>query len=305
MASNMPFFRELGSNVKSNARLKKYPLGQWEILVCDRAIFGGDGWEAVPNKWDSASPKGKKKRGETPPTPESLKRSRRRAASKIRDIALCNPFRWFVTLTLSAERVDRYDINAALRRMRVWLDNRVRRKGLVYVLIPEHHKDGAIHFHGFFNDVDVGIVDSGTIRVQGEKKPKKPRSSAQRREWLALGGQPVYNITDWNLGFSTAIEIYGDYEAAISYACKYLDKQYEGIDGSVSDKIGGRWYYSGGDIKTPLLSFVLCDLREIEAAGGFVFHVEEAGLSFCVLRGRAEPEPPTAATAAASGANSG
>ena len=35
--------------------------------------------------------------------------------------------------------------------MRNWLSDRVKRKGLKYVLVPEMHKDGAWHFHGFTN----------------------------------------------------------------------------------------------------------------------------------------------------------
>lgn len=148
-------------------------------------------------------------------------RARRRAAGAVRDLGLCNDFRWFVTLTLSPERVNRYDAAEVLRHLKHWLDNAVRRKGLAYVLVPEHHKDGAIHFHGFFNDA-LEAVDSGHQDGSGHR---------------------VYNLPEWGWGFSTAIELYGERRAAVAYVCKYIGKQ--------GDKIGGRWYYSGGKLRRP------------------------------------------------------
>lgn len=146
------------------------------------------------------------------------------------------------------------------RRLNTWLDNQVRRHGLAYVLVPERHKDGAIHFHGFFNDA-VKAVDSGH----------------RDRE-----GHPVYNLPAWSLGFTTAIELYGDYHAAVGYVCKYIGKQ--------GDKPGGRWYYSGGDLQRPAVEFADVSIREAVdlAPEGGVHHfdVPEAGLSFVLVRTR-------------------
>ena len=79
-----------------------------------------------------------------------------------------------VTLTLDQTQVDRYDMAAITRKLNAWLSNQVQRRGLIYVLVPERHKDGAIHFHGFFNDV-LDRVDSGTMIPPGGGKPRKPR----------------------------------------------------------------------------------------------------------------------------------
>lgn len=261
---------EAECNVKFNAKIKKYPDGSLEILCADRAIFGADGWEEVGKNRAAPSHSGRDKKASDP---DDVLRARRRAAARVRDIALCNRFTHFVTLTLSAEAIDRYDIKAATAKMRSWLDNRVRRCGLKYVLVPEHHKDGAIHFHGFFNDA-LPLVDSGTLSIGG--KPRRPRSVADYQRMTAAGGKTVYNIPDWSLGFSTAIALYGDYEAAIAYTCKYIGKE--------GEKIGGRWYYSGGDLVAPEVEFASLDYRDMEAAGAYCFDVPAAGLSFCVLR---------------------
>lgn len=252
-----------------NTRVKSYPDGSVQVLVCDRDIFDRDGWEPEEPKPGC--------RGKRPTSPEESKqRAVRRARAQVRDLALCTPFKYFVTLTLDGGKVDRYDMTAITRKLNSWLDNQVRRRGLAYVLVPERHKDGAVHFHGFFNDA-LDAVDSGTISMPG-KKPRKPRNAAQRAQWLEEGGHVVYNLPGWSLGFTTAIELYGEYSAAVSYVCKYIGKQQ---DGGEVEKIGGRWYYSGGDLGHPETGYTWCSIRDVETAeGAYRFDIPAAGLSF-------------------------
>lgn len=203
----------------------------------------------------------------------NLNRSKRRALSMVRDYALSNDFRFFVTLTLDKRRINRYDYSQILGKMRTWCDNQVRRKGLYYILVPELHKDGALHFHGFFPD-GVDVTDSGTIIPPGGDKPRKPRSQRQRREWLENGGKLVYNLDDWGFGYSTAIELYGNYAAAVAYVCKYISK--------ARDKVGGRWYFSGGKLKKPDLQFTDETMEEaLREPGATEYTVEAIGLRLC------------------------
>lgn len=167
----------------------------------------------------------------------SRERAQRRARVAVRDLGLCNDWAYFVTLTLDQRRIDRYDSVEVVRHLSHWLDNRVRREGLAYVLVPEHHKDGAIHFHGFFNDA-LPVADSG------------------HRD---KGGHPVYNLPAWGWGFSTAIRLYGERAAAVGYCCKYVAKQQE--------KIGGRWYYSGGKLRRPAVEWCDVDFDALAASG--------------------------------------
>lgn len=271
-----------------NTRIKSYPNGTSQILVCDRAIFGRSGWEETwggGGTWAANDPKVKttrKKKEEGEVARGDVERSVRRARAQVRDYALCTPFKYFVTLTLDKTKIDRYDVAAITKKLRVWADNQVRRKGLAYILVPERHKDGAIHFHGFFNDA-LEAVDSGTMTLAGWKAPKKPRSAAQRREWEKQGAHPVYNLPAWTLGFTTAIELYGTYEAAVSYVCKYIGKDMEpDATGALQpQKIGGRWYYSGGALRLPEVTYCNSSLREVEQSeDAFRFDVQAAGLSF-------------------------
>lgn len=280
-------------DIRHTCRIKEYPGGRVEVMAASRPIFAAGGWEksgwyAAPARVEDSAATVRAAAAQ----PADLARARRRAAARVRDLALCNQFTYFVTLTFDAAKIDRYDIRAILHKMRVWLDNRVRRRGLRYILVPELHKDGAIHFHGFFN-AGAEYVDSGTVRRPGSKQPRRPRSAQQRAEWLAAGGLPVYNVADWAFGFSTAIPLYGDYDAAVSYVCKYVTKGGQtapngGDNVDLSAKIGGRWYYSGGDLQEPRVAY--CDIacEELAAAGGRVVPLADAYLTLCIYRGTYE-----------------
>lgn len=183
-----------------------------------------------------------------------MERSQRRARSKVRRLALANEFRWFVTLTLSPEQIDRYDGAEIVRRLGRWCDNMVRRHGLRYILVPERHKDGAFHFHGFFSDA-VRVTDSGHTDDRGRK---------------------IYNLPQWTLGFTAAMELYGEYPAAVAYVCKYIGKQ-------DCERPLGRWYYSGGALVEPRREYVDMDFREMQERPG-AYEVEIPGSRMVIVR---------------------
>lgn len=83
-----------------------------------------------------------------------------RARSKILELALCNPWDVFVTLTLDARKYDRYRLHEWKKDLSQWIrDQRKRGKGdLRYLLIPEMHQDGAWHMHGLMAGIPAGDV---------------------------------------------------------------------------------------------------------------------------------------------------
>ncbi|MBQ9761672.1 MAG: hypothetical protein IJV82_01180 [Oscillospiraceae bacterium] len=208
-----------------------------DIIASDQPIFGLGGWEEHENYSRPGMAPAKREAGKKSEGDDAL-RSMRRARAKVRRLALANDFTHFVTLTLSPEKIDRYDGKAIVRALGQWADNMVRRKGLRYVLVPERHQDSAFHFHGFFAGAGLELVDSGHL----------------------IGGRTAYNLPQWSLGFSTAQELYGDYTAAVAYVCKYIGKQ----DG---ERPLGRWYYSGGALKEPAKEYVDFAYSEIQAEG--------------------------------------
>ena len=226
--------------ISHNGLVYVYPDGGMDVLCCSAPVFREPGWELSgwgedrPKVAPSPREKGKKSEG------ADMERSMRRARAKLRRLALANDFEFFVTLTLDPAKIDRYDGEAVTRALSRWADNMVRRHGLRYILVPERHKDGAYHFHGFMAGDGLRTIDSGV-------------------EW---DGRPVFNLPQWTFGFTTAQRLYGDYHAAVGYCCKYIGKQ----DG---ERPLGRWYYSGGALREP--EKVYCDLeyRDIENAVEF------------------------------------
>lgn len=83
---------------------------------------------------------------------DNEKRSVRRSRTTVKDYVKTNPeLKYFVTYTLDPGKINRYDEKEIYKKIRSWLMNNVNRRGLKYILVPEKHKDGAWHFHGFIN----------------------------------------------------------------------------------------------------------------------------------------------------------
>lgn len=284
--------------VLHNLRVQKWADGSATLTICDRAVFRSPGWEVdgpkvnrlpplavdlAEDKMADAERAGKfLSDGASPPDDvENVRRAVRRAKSKVSGLARANTFSYFVTLTLSPDKVDRYNDKEVLRRLDNWLHNASRRFGLAYVLVPERHKDGAVHFHGFVNDA-LRVEDSGTIIPAGGGRPRRPRSAAERRRLLDDGGHIVFNLPQWGVGFSTAIRLYGEYSSAVGYVCKYIGKELNGV--GLPEKIGGRWYYSGGPLRRPVPVLTDADYTQfVDTFPGWDFTVKATGDRFHVV----------------------
>jgi hypothetical protein len=80
----------------------------------------------------------------------SLLNSVQRSKAIIREYAHCNDFNYFVTFTFDDEKIDRYDYNLIKQKLTRFFNNYKNKKqqNFKYLIVPEFHKDGAIHFHG-------------------------------------------------------------------------------------------------------------------------------------------------------------
>ena len=181
---------------------------------------------------------------------ERRKEADRRATRKIEDIILLNPdMRYFTTLTFDLEKVKSYDHEQVAATFTQWLKNNTYRKGLKYVFVPEYHqKDNKIHFHGVINDT-LTFVDSGTRKVNGFHKPVR---LTKITKWLKAGriteediGNIVYNVKEWQYGFSTAECVTKSVKNVVLYVTKYITKDVMG-----KNKIFGKRYWSSRNIET-------------------------------------------------------
>ena len=230
-----------GHEIYHNAIVYAYPDGSCDTICCTNPIFREAGWEAAED-WarlgePEAKPKPRPREAGKKAEGADMERSMRRARAKLRRLALANQFAYFVTLTLDPARIDRYDGAAVTKALGRWTDNMVRRHGLRYILVPERHKDGAFHFHGFMAGDGLEAVDSGH----------------------KIAGRTAYNLPQWTLGFTTAQPLYGEYAAAVAYCCKYIGKQ-------AGERPLGRWYYSGGALNEPAKLYADLEFRDLEGA---------------------------------------
>lgn len=269
-----------------NCRIKHYPdeQGNWhpvQKMTTEKKIFNPLGLEK--HGYDNIRPKAEE-------NPEELlldvclsdevctdrgssDRARVRARSKILDLIRCNlDFRYFCTLTYDAEKVSRENYDEVVRKFSQWCDNRVRRKGLKYLAVIErHHQSNGLHFHVLTNSA-LCLVDSGTVKCPRHKKPIKIRT-ADRYGVPLSDRKTVFNISDWVYGFSTAIAIDGDplLVKVGNYLRKYMTKD--------EQKVGGRWYYSGGALLRPRYTYCTDDFFSCDSTYDF----SVAGNSFKVL----------------------
>lgn len=143
---------------------------------------------------------------------EANRRAYYRVKEEVFDIAYSNYWNYFVTLTFDGEKVDRYDYDECIKKVSTFFHNLRNRvsKDIRYIALPEHHKNGGIHFHAL---VYVPKRYHDLLFEQAINR-KKNDEDIER----------CYNIKKWSYGFSTAIEC-DDSPKMISYVTKYITKE--------------------------------------------------------------------------------
>lgn len=140
-----------------------------------------------------------------------LERSIRRSQKSVSDYVYCNRFDLFVTFTIAK---DRFDPQKSKNKVHNWLKNQRNRNGKFrYILVPEYHKNGALHFHALIGD------------YQGEiKRSRHPRTG----EYLVRNNKPVYELPSFKSGF-TKVQYIGqtaeDHARVGNYIRKYITKE--------------------------------------------------------------------------------
>ena len=266
MVASRQVFSESGTELSDYSKDLEWRL---EYAAANRELFGG---EFVGGNYKS----------EPLSKAELLDSSRRRARRKIFDYCICNDFDLFVTLTLDKNLIERDHYSAVIKKLNNFLGNRVKRKGLRYIGVPELHKNGGLHFHFAMNSEPFKLVDSGTVSVNGRKKPIRV-ATADRLGISLADRHTVYNVSDWRLGFSTAIFAYGDRGAFAHYLSKELckDIQKKLAEGGNIEKIGGRWYLHGGDLKKPIVRYQNMNFKEFQ---GYSYDIVTDGGDFKVMK---------------------
>ena len=168
---------------------------------------------------------------------EKLPASISRAKRVILELALCNPWDYFVTLTISSDS-DRTNLQGWLDSFLQWLrDQRKKGQDLAYVLIPEQHLDGSWHAHGLLKGVrDADVESFYSMRKRGVKVPSK----------LVKGGYLNWIPYGEKFGFVSLGRI-KDPVACAFYCTKYVTKDNSRL---VSD-VGWHLYRSSRGLLRP------------------------------------------------------
>lgn len=142
---------------------------------------------------------------------ENVERSSRRAKKTVRDYVACNTFTHFVTLTFRKEQSKEDKKRTAI--LSNWLKYMKKKHGKFnYVIVPERHKDGSLHFHG--------VLDLKEFELKAGVNPKTGKLVNRH-------GQQVYNIAAWEKsnGWGHA-EIIRDQKKTANYMTKYIVKDF-------------------------------------------------------------------------------
>lgn len=134
-----------------------------------------------------------------------------RAKNNVYDIARANLWDWFLTLTFNPDKVNRYDYSECLKKLQKQFNN-IRSRycpNMRYLLVPEFHKDGGVHFHGLIANCDL-------VHFTPAINPHTGQQIVQK-------GLEIYNWNLYTLGFCTATSVQ-DTKRVSNYITKYITK---------------------------------------------------------------------------------
>lgn len=202
--------------------LKIYPNGMCELRVYKEPIFvAEEGWETDGDLNFSGQ-----KKSDFDTDLENKLRSVRRSKQTVKDYVLSNEFDMFWSITFGTER-DSDEL--CVKRMKKWINRKREKYGkFPYIIVPERHKDGCLHFHMLTKDYKGSIVDSGKVNKRGQK---------------------VFNAVSWSHGFSTVVKIAAGVEnqgKVANYVTKYITKQIDDVHFGKGSK---RYWSSKGLLK--------------------------------------------------------
>ena len=155
-----------------------------------------------------------------PVNDEKLSNNISRSKSKVFEYAYCNHWDYFITLTISPEKYDRYNLKAYVKDLGKFINNynTNHHSKISYIFIPEQHKDGAWHMHGLIS----GILPKHLI-INGN-------------------GYLDFPMYAKKFGFCSLSPI-KNHEAVSKYITKYVTKE------MLSRSYGERCYYCSKGLK--------------------------------------------------------
>lgn len=162
-----------------------------------------------------------------------------RARQQISELALCNDWDYFVTLTLDASKFNRQDLKRFNKEFNIFLRDYGKKHNIKiqFLLIPELHSDGlSWHFHGLFHGLPESLLHQFKIGdTMGFKVAEKVKN-----------GDTVYKWQDYENKFGwCTFEPIKDHNAVSRYIVKYINKD---LARSVKE-LNAHLYYHSRNLK--------------------------------------------------------
>jgi len=171
---------------------------------------------------------------------QKLQNSLSRTQRTIYDLAMCNDWEYFITLTIAPDKFDRYNLDQFIKSLGKWLNNYNSRKNtnIKYLLVPEPHKDGAWHLHGLMMGLPIEHLILFTLN---DTLPYKVRELIEK-------GRLIYNWPAYaeKFGYVTA-EAVLDQENCAGYMTKYITKDL--MESKIA--LNHHCYYASQHLKRP------------------------------------------------------
>ena len=173
---------------------------------------------------------------------KNLYHSKQKLIDLVYHNSLIQPWQYFVTLTFDDNIVNAKNYEEVSTTLKKWLDNlRHQNKGMQYIIVPEPHKSGRIHYHGLFSNVPC-------LELK-EARGKNGRC-------IYKNGSQIFNIENYDYGFTTVSEIKNQ-EAVSVYMAKYMTK-------SLIDLNYKKRYWSSRNLSRPNLQYAVLDLDTLK-----------------------------------------
>lgn len=179
--------------------------------------------------------------------------ARRLAKKKFIDLALCNVWNYFATITLSPKLYPDFRMLSSLIDIRQCYN----RFHVPYLFVPEYHKNGRIHYHALLNLSNYHLSIFNLIQAVNPHNGQVLRTN---------NGIFIYNSCYFAeyYGHNTFIPIVSinDSVNMSKYVSKYITKSF--------NKIGTQYYYRSRLLKNPCYkSQLLCRDDIVNSLDGF------------------------------------
>ena len=159
--------------------------------------------------------------------------SANRAFNLLLDLANNNTWQWFITFTFSDEKTKGQRLNDVIVKGIFMNWRKYFKKKLphmYYIVVPEYHEKGGLHFHGLLGGVtadDLKLYDSGKVCCHWVSNGYASRDYFERTKHAhslnQTDGDTVFNCGAWRYGFSTITAVKSP-EAVKNYVAKYIGK---------------------------------------------------------------------------------